>query len=814
MAAIEIQLIADIAGATKQISEFTKGAEKELVSLGKTTESVFTGISSAVTGAIGIAAAALGGLSFSHLVGAGAEAQGAIERLQGALKLAGQSTEVGKYEELATKIKDLIGVDDEYVLSQITLLKNLGKTDAQINKIITTAADLSSVFGQDLGTSVNELTQTFAGVAPRGLSKFVTGLRGLSEEQLKAGVGISLISAKFKGFASEVQGSATVQLKVLKENLANIVETIGKLIVTNPIFAATLQTINGILVSINDTIATGGIKLIADYFIRAAAAAATLSTIAFLPTVINAISSAVKVFTLNLSIASARGVSGFSAIASALGATEIALIAARIAAVAFKAALTLGITLLVDFLVTAAQKTKDLGDFFSYVGLSIKKAFIGGILVFTELSGKIGDFFDKFTGISKEAKDQEKVLRKTYGDELQKNLIDIDKQLSEIEQRNLEEPVKKLSKQTKTATQNTEELQAALKKAAEEAKKRFTDLTNLDFFQILKTGKILGLSIDFQNPKDLAALGVGVFKEVSKGATGASELLSKGLSLAIESVLPGLGQIAGELFNIFSQGPEKVRQFITDFFNAIPALISNLILGIAAGLGQILSSLADLPGQIADTLTSLFERLPQIIDDIINRLPEIIIKLAEGLGRLVEVLATKMPEVAQRLSTELALRAPFIAAEFVTSLVKEAPRFITELIKSLTDQITSVGGLFGGGGGGGILGGIGDSISGAIGSIGDIFGFASGGLIQGGPPFIDRIPALVQPGEFITDRSLTSDLQSFLASQKSTTVTEDKAVQQTQASTATTLVVNLQVGQSQLAQAILDLNRAGFRTAV
>jgi hypothetical protein len=149
-----------------------------------------------------------------------------------------------------------------------------------------------------------------------------------------------------------------------------------------------------------------------------------------------------------------------------------------------------------------------------------------------------------------------------------------------------------------------------------------------------------------------------------------------------------------------------------------------------------------------------------------------------------------------------------MAVEFVNALVKETPRLISEMIKQFTG---SIGGALGIGGGGG--GSIFDSIGGAFGGIGDIFGFASGGLIQGGPPFVDRIPALVQPGEFITDRSLTSELQSFLAGQKNPETKAERPAEVRQQSTNQTMVVSLQVGEKQLAQVLLDLNRAGFRTA-
>lgn len=788
MANIEIKLIAEIAQAAKEIASFTKGAEKNLNELEKSATSVSDGISSAFTGLAATAISALGAISFKELTTAGAEAESAIVRLQSALRLAGESTDSGPYVALARSIKDLLGVDDEFVLSQITLLKNLGATNVQIQDIITTAADLSSVLGQDLGVSVQQLASTFSGTLPRSLPKLLSGLKGLTEEQLKAGAGLQFISDRLKGFASTVQDSSKILQATLVENLHNVVEETGKLIVQSPLYINALKAANTALVSIAHTIEEGGLAKLAEFFTRAAVAAGVF----FLVFRGNAILS--SLFAIN------------AAIIGIIRSLELA----RIASALFKASLTFGLTLIIDQLVQVGFYSESIGDFFTNAGLKAKQFGLIASVAVLDFIKYVSDLVKKFPALSKVFGNFSDNVD-DFRNDLNNSLKETNATIKNIQNRGLEKPFHEASGAVSGLRSNVaglgNDVTQTLKEIEQEARDRIGGLSNLDFFKLTREGKTLGFTIDFANTKDLAALGVGVFKQLTQGLQGAISLFSKGVGLAVEAFAPGFGQAASEIFAILAQGPEKLKEMIDQFISSIPTILQNVILASAASTEIILEAVSKLPEILLEAFNGLAERFPELIERLLERLPEFITRFVEGAIKLGVALAAQAPFIATRIAVAIAAQTPTIAQEFITNLIKETPRLITEMIKQFGQ---SVGGAFGigGGGGGGILGGIGD----VLGNVTDIFGFASGGLIQGGPPFTDRIPALVQPGEFITDRSLTQELQSFLAQNKNTE-TERPTQAPTQVSGTTTMVVNLQLGEKQLAQALLDLSRGGFRTA-
>jgi hypothetical protein len=128
---------------------------------------------------------------------------------------------------------------------------------------------------------------------------------------------------------------------------------------------------------------------------------------------------------------------------------------------------------------------------------------------------------------------------------------------------------------------------------------------------------------------------------------------------------------------------------------------------------------------------------------------------------------------------------------------------IVDALKQAIGQLGNIGGALGigGGGGGGIFGG-----GGFLG-----LGFAQGGLVPAGHPN-DTFPARLSSGEFVIDRSMTDRLTNFLDNfeTKNSGVIEPKQPVQAQNQN---LTINLSVGEQQLANVLLNLNRQGFRTA-
>jgi hypothetical protein len=124
-------------------------------------------------------------------------------------------------------------------------------------------------------------------------------------------------------------------------------------------------------------------------------------------------------------------------------------------------------------------------------------------------------------------------------------------------------------------------------------------------------------------------------------------------------------------------------------------------------------------------------------------------------------------------------------------------------LNALKDAVDKVGGVTGSGGGSGI-------VSETLSNI----GFASGGVVPGVISGVDKVPAMLTPGELVVPRDLVGALGSFLENQSGGASGQDTAIlmailQAVQAPIAVNSSV--QVNQSAFADIMLQLNRQNAR---
>lgn len=311
------------------------------------------------------------------------------------------------------------------------------------------------------------------------------------------------------------------------------------------------------------------------------------------------------------------------------------------------------------------------------------------------------------------------------------------------------------------------------KAAAEEARKQIEAAAKDPIKQLFEIqAKQKGLL----DGKTAVAVGAGIVNQILKGAEGAKQAVASVIGGIADTLIPGIGPVVGEIVGVLAQGPEKVRQTIREFVKAIPEVIQAIIESIPV------------------LVEELSKALPEIINRLAERAPEIIQALVRQIPNVTAALAAQMPSVSIAIISGLIKAAPQIVEGFAKEFLKIPERFMKELLKNIP-----VLGGGGGGGGGGLLGGLG----GIIGGIGDFFGdilpFAEGGRVPNNPKFEgDRFPARLNAGEQVLSKDLSSQLESFLEGSSGS---------------GQPVVVNLVVGQQQLARAILDLNRGGFRLA-
>ena len=116
--------------------------------------------------------------------------------------------------------------DDDTIIAAQTFLATQGRTEEQINKVISAATNLSAVTGESLQSSVEKLDATYEGSIGR-LGKMDSRFKTLTQTQLENGAAVDLVAEKYKGFAEAELETTAGKLKRLENAWGEVKETIG-----------------------------------------------------------------------------------------------------------------------------------------------------------------------------------------------------------------------------------------------------------------------------------------------------------------------------------------------------------------------------------------------------------------------------------------------------------------------------------------------------------------------------------------------------------------------------------------------------------
>lgn len=295
----------------------------------------------------------------------------------------------------------------------------------------------------------------------------------------------------------------------------------------------------------------------------------------------------------------------------------------------------------------------------------------------------------------------------------------------------------------------------AQKKLDEERAKRIQDASKNPLSFAISNGGI-------NNKDEALASGVGVVGSALKGSQGATDLITGALGSFADTILPGIGGVVSQIAGVLAQGPEAAKGFINGFVDSIPTVIQ-----------------------------AITDSIPVVVETLAQRAPDII-----------TALTLAIPRVANKLAIELGLKAPEIARDFTVAFIKEGiPAIVRGFIDEIKSSFQKLNPFSSGGGG---IGEIAKTIG--TGGLNKVFGFADGGIVPGVGTG-DKVPSLLTPGEAIVDRSVSGRLLNFLDNFESSQ-NQPQTQQQPQ-----NLSITLNVGEEQLSQVLLNLNRQGFRTA-
>lgn len=332
------------------------------------------------------------------------------------------------------------------------------------------------------------------------------------------------------------------------------------------------------------------------------------------------------------------------------------------------------------------------------------------------------------------------------------------------------------------------------------------------------------------------------------------EALRSGFTAGAQAIGAAFAAVPGMLTEFFTQAVPNAfssagASFISAFTTTIPETFNTAIENLKSSIS---GSLKDLTKGITDSFNGVFEpmkkalssfkfpelpkftwpKLPSFTWPDFPKLPtDFFSKLS--LPKFATDLFSKLnlPSFGSNIFSDLKL--PEFDSNILSNL--KLPEFVTDLFSKLSlptwswPEIPTPGWLedlkkvTGGGGGGGVFGKPGDPGRGPVTGIKGS-PFAKGGRVPPGFPKDSYFGALTSDEE-VLDRSLSADLRAFLADERGSaspvapvdngTLSRILAAIEKLATSGAEqpLMVNLQVGEAQLAKAILSLNRQGFRVA-
>lgn len=777
---VEVVLLAQDA-----LKDFTKFSKEVTDGVG-TMEGAFKALQA-------IAAIALVGKGFQEVIDAAEAGDQAIRKLNTSLKLAGNFSQGAStsFIELADSLERTAGVQDTVTLSVIAQGEALGFTNQETEKLTKASVDIAAIMGTDVNSAFDSLAKTMSGTLPRGLQKLFPELKNMSKEALINGGAVELLGQRYAGAGAELNQSFSGAVNGIGLAFEQIAKGIGNLIVQNPLVIAFLTSVKNALFDASEVVKNFAVafnQLTFDDFVRglqfAAAAAIAFFVVFKFDTLLN-------IPTLLKGIGASFKDVGLSAKVAAIGVNL------------FKAALTLGITLALDQIISVFTDFDSITDGLQSKFLTLKSIFeqiasliisaTAGLIRFVGKIPKLGNLFNT----SDTAKNLDTLSASISGAASEnKKLADSYKSATDVavaQTARLGNASIKASDQRKAATQQEIDLlnlqikqqQATIVSSVAQSpfKGLFQDLPR-QLAELKQKGATNQQVAQTQNQSQLAGA-LGTFGQVLQGPAGATTMLTQ-----LAGLIPGIGGVIGQIAGVLAQGPAAAAGFVTGFINAIPTIIQNIILSIPAVIEALVNGLIDLPAKISDALLT---SLPEVIGKLIAQLPLISIRFAVALGQ----------------------QAPFIAVQFAIGFVRDGiPAIVNGFIDEFKKQISSLGGILGGGGGGigGILGGIGKAVTGVLGGVGKVFGFADGGT----PQFsgIDNVLAGFNAKELVVDKTDTQRLSQFLdralSAQGSATVAGNSPGGQGGPGNMTVVV---QVDRSVLAKTILNLGRDGFRMA-
>lgn len=718
------------------------------------------------------------------IVNSAAEAQKSASTMRNALKLAGDFSERNavQFQKFAEAMQQVTVFDDDLILSQVAVAKQFGATNKQAQELITAAVDLAAATGMELPNATQLLAKSLDGTAGK-LNELVPAVRRLTAEQLASGEAIRLVGERFRGAAQEATRTYAGAMAQAKNSVENLKESLGALIVENDLVIKGIAGFKNLVDQINSDKNLQAI--IASVVAFSAALLASIVVIKNVGAVIIGLQAATTA--LGISMSAALGPIGL----------VVAAVGALAAAGAYAIVSQKQVASTQEILQKQYDETlKSVNNLRAAIERDPKNDY--NVILRRNLEAQENKLIEITRQLARQTQ-----IEKQKAAAAKKTADGFDDQLPKLKQINqellqqfstLEKGVKNIgATQAETISNNYLEQVALVRRAleqgiADETRAR-TVLKNLtmqfdqqiaearkkeqeerlakeqEFLNRLREIATNPLKIAFGdqiNTRGISAslqeglsAGIGSISTVLGGREGARNLIGGFAEAAGQAFfgVPGLGELA----KVLSQGPDKVRELVREFAKALPDLIEAIILAIPV---------------LIEELANAF---PVIIERLAERAPDIITKLVEAMPRVAAALISSMPRVAAALVGRLLQGA----GQFVGKILEGAAQFISRIVEAIGKEIQKAGenlNPFRGGG----------------------FGIGGGNTRVG----IDE-DGRVRIGPVVLKGGGTNGL-AIPRSPSAEPLSDNRPVN---------AQIVVQIERKELAKAIVDLNRLGYRLA-
>jgi len=746
---------------------------------------------------IAAGAAALAGSIrlISEAIDGAVEDQKLFLQIGAALKTTGDFSEEAAQSivEFADAIKDATGVGDELAKQIFIDAKAFGISTEQAKKLTQASIDYAAATGIDAVTAATRLGQTLDGTVGK-IGNLGADFRNLTEEQLKNGAAVDLVSKKYAGAAAEQFNTFQGAANSLSNALGDLLKAFGKIITESP---AIIKAISLIAEAINFT-------------------ATTVSNLARGP---------MRDYQDQLDLVKAT---------KFVAQNELVGNSSKIVGEQFKELFTQ-----TEKTQSSYEKFATFGEKLASTELGEKKIALTGkaLQEFEKQAADALNSYNKFSsGLLLElASDSEKIRIKTKStlDTLNKEALAAGKQNSqEVTALKLRIAEKEAEDLSKIAADAREKDYALAKKAAQDFNKEMADIATKEQEQrsrVASAGSdpITALGRDNRSEAENAAIGVGITSLILKGQQGAEQVITKGLGLFADTILPGIGGAVAGLAELLSRGPEATKEFIREFVKAIPDIIEAISESIPVVVETFVDTMVNRGGAAriavaigkALLLQPVWANIGAKISDgfkMIN-FSGITDAVIAGLSGFKESLSQLFSNITNGLSSAFTnLFQP------LTDAIRPLTDAITKLFAPIQDLIAALKGGKGGGSGliNEFLGGKGGG-QGVIAEqgkrLGKAIGLAKGGTVYaaGGfsPRGTDTVPAMLTPGEMVVPKDMVGQLGAYLMRQQSPSGGDASMLAQILSAVNQPMVVQAEakVNQSAFADVILQLNRQNAR---